>query len=34
MQERESLTQATELLHKLGYKGNIFQESASGKEDN
>lgn len=32
LQEKESLTQASELLQKLGYKGNILEDT-SHKED-
>jgi len=28
LQEKESLTEASKLLQKLGYKGNIFQRTA------
>ena len=32
LQEKDSLSQASELLQKLGYKGNIMENTAS-KED-
>ena len=32
LQEKESLTKASELLQKLGYKGSIFQDAPASSE--
>ena len=32
LQEKESLTKASELLQKLGYKGSIFQDAPASTE--
>ena len=32
LQEKESLTKADELLHKLGYKGSILQDTPSSAQ--